>query len=54
MRIDNKFGRIIFIASAALFTVGLVLLVCGIEGGLFPLFIGGFIFFRIHFRTRGL
>ena len=51
---ENKFGRIVFIASAALFIVGIVLLVCGIEGGLFPLFIGGFIFFRIHFSNRGL
>jgi len=47
MRLDNKFGRWVFIGSGIMLITGAILLIKGSKSGLFLLVIGGYIFFKI-------
>jgi hypothetical protein len=47
MRLDNKFGRWLFIGSGIMMITGAIVLINGSKSGLFFLVIGGWIFFRI-------
>lgn len=47
MRLDNKFGRWVFIGSGIMLIIGTILLINGSKSGLFFLAIGGYIFFHV-------
>jgi hypothetical protein len=46
MRLDNKLGRWLFIGSGIMMITGIILLLNGSKSGLFPIMIGGSIFFH--------